>query len=262
MRFAHLSDMHLLERAERIRGRRSLDVRFVSLGRRLDAEDRLAKARAAIAHARAAGAEHFLFTGDLTETGALGQFEVLAELLAECKLRSDEVTLLPGNHDAYASENAWSEALDGPLRPWAKNAASEPGKIVELADAFVLPVDATFHQPVTRSAARLTEELESAIAARLGDPLVVRSRVVVAIHHPPHPRPGPWHWVDGLLGGKRLLALVENAPNVIVAHGHLHQSIDRVHGAARVLGAAATVDGAMPEVFGDARSDQARTRVA
>ena len=99
MRFAHLSDMHLLERTDR----RRFDVRFVSLGRRLDAADRLAKARAAIEHARAAGADHLLFTGDLTETGTLAQFEVLAELLADCNLRDDEVTLLPGNHDAYTS---------------------------------------------------------------------------------------------------------------------------------------------------------------
>jgi len=260
MRFAHLSDMHLLERATAVAGR-GLGVRFVSLGRRLDAEDRLEKARAAIAHARAVGAEHFLFTGDLTETGALGQFEVLAELLAECTLSGDDVTLLPGNHDAYATPTAWRDAIEGPLRPWARNAAADPGKVVELAGAFVLPVDATFHQPVTRSAARFTDEIESALAARLTDPLLAKSRVVVAIHHPPHPRPGPWHWVDGLLGGKRLLALIENAPNVIVAHGHLHKPIDRAHGASRVVGAAATVDGAMPEVFGEA-TERARELVA
>jgi 3',5'-cyclic AMP phosphodiesterase CpdA len=240
--------MHLLERATR--QTRRLDVRFVSLGRRLDAEDRLAKARAAIGHARANGAEHFLFTGDLTETGTLAQFEVLAELLAECNLRADDVTLLPGNHDAYTSPTAWSDALEGPLGPWARNAAGEPGKIVELDGAFVLPVDATFHQPITRSAGRFCEDIESALAARLADPMIARAPVILALHHPPHPRPGPWHWIDGLLGGKRLLALVEHAANVVVAHGHLHKAVSRMHGLARIAGAAATVDGAMPVIFG------------
>jgi len=254
MRFAHLSDLHILEPAER----QGFDVRFVSLGRRLDAEGRLDKARGAIAHARAEGAEHFLFTGDLTETGSPTQFEALASLLAECNLRPDEVTLVPGNHDAYTSPDAWRDALEGPLGPYAKNAARELDKVVDLGDAFVLPIDATFHQPVTRSAARFTEELELALEARLADPALAKAPVVIAIHHPPHSRPGPWHWVDGLLGGKRLLAMIERAENVLVAHGHLHKAQARMHGAARILGAAAIVDGATSLVFGESSFVAAR----
>ncbi len=248
MRIAHLSDLHLLEPTER----QGFDVRFVSLGRRLDAEGRLDKARAAIAHARAEGAEHFLFTGDLTETGSPAQLEALAALLVECKLRPDEVTLVPGNHDAYTAPDAWRDALDGPLRAYARNAARDHGKVVDLGGAFVLPIDATFHQPVTRSAARFTEEIERALAERLADPALTKVPVIIAVHHPPHPRPGPWQWVDGLLGGKRLLALIERTENVLVAHGHLHKPQSRTHGAAKILGAAAIVDGAMPVVFGEA----------
>ena len=243
MRIAHLSDMHLLEPTER----HGFGARFVSLGRRLDAEGRLDKARAAIAHAKASGAEHFLFTGDLTETGSPSQLEALAGLLAECNLRGDDVTLVPGNHDAYTSEHAWRDALEGPLRPWAKS------DVVDLGDTVILPIDATFHQPVTRSAARLTDELERALEARLSDLAFARPNVVVAIHHPPHPRPGPWHWVDGLLGCKRLLAMIEDRENVTVMHGHLHRAQTREHGRARVIGAAAIVDGALPESYGERR---------
>lgn len=243
MRIAHLSDMHLLEPTER----HGFGARFVSLGRRLDAEGRLDKARAAIAHARAAGAEHYLFTGDLTETGTPAQLEALAALLAECNLRDDEVTLVPGNHDAYTSEHAWRDALEGPLRPWKKR------DVVELDDTIILPIDATFHQPITRSAARLTEDLERSLEARLADPALSRTNVIIAIHHPPHPRPGPWHWVDGLLGCKRLLAMIEERENVTVMHGHLHRAQTKEHGLSRVIGAAAIVDGALPEVYGEAR---------
>ncbi len=242
MLIAHLTDMHLLERAER----HGFDVRFVSLGRRLDAEDRLTKARRAIKSAREAGAEHYVFTGDLTETGSAAQFEVLAELLVECGLHPDDVTLVPGNHDAYTTPNGWSDALAGPLRAFARRAAREPGKVTDLGGACVLPVDATFHQPVTRSAARFDEELETALLARLSDPAFTHTPIVIAIHHPPHPRPGPWHWVDGLLGCKRLLAMIEARENVTVLHGHLHKSVERRHGLARVLGNAAIVDDAGP----------------
>jgi Icc protein len=250
MRIAHLSDMHLLEPTER----HGFGARFVSLGRRLDAEGRLGKARAAIAHARTLGAEHFLFTGDLTETGTPAQFEALAALLEESKLRDADVTLVPGNHDAYTSEHAWRDALEGPLRKWAK------GDVVERGDAIILPVDATFHQPITRSAARLTDEIERALETRLADPAFAHARIIIAIHHPPHPRPGPWHWVDGLLGCKRLLAIIERRENVTVMHGHLHRAQTRD----RAIGAAAIVDGALPEVYGAAsasRSPAATPRV-
>ena len=250
MLIAHLSDLHILEEAERPR----FDVRFVSIGRRLDAKDRLEKMRTAIAHARAAGAEHFLFTGDLTETGTPAQLEAFAATLADCGLRGHEVTLVPGNHDAYTSASGWRDALEGPLQRWARNAACEAGKIVDLGDTVVLPLDVTFHQPVTRSAGRLEEEVERAIETRLADPALARRRVIIAVHHPPHPRPGPWQWVDGLLGGKRLLSMIERAPNVTVAHGHLHRHESREHGLARVVGAAAVVDGATPLFFGERRA--------
>jgi Icc protein len=249
MLIAHLSDLHILEPTERPR----FDVRFVSIGRRLDAKDRLEKMRTAITQARAAGAEHFLFTGDLTETGTPAQFEAFATMLDACGLRADEVTLVPGNHDAYTSTSGWRDALEGPLQRWARNAAREPGNVVDLGDTFILPIDVTFHQPVTRSAGRLEEEVESAIQTRLADPTLARGRIVIAVHHPPHPRPGPWQWVDGLLGGKRLLSMIEHAPNVTVAHGHLHRHESREHGLARVVGAAAVVDGAKPIFFGEPR---------
>ncbi|HEY1957924.1 MAG TPA: metallophosphoesterase [Polyangiaceae bacterium] len=245
MRIAHLSDMHLLERTER----HALAARFVSLGRRLDADGRLDKARAAVAHARAAGAGHFLFTGDLTETGTAAQFEALAGFLAECKLRSEDVTLVPGNHDAYTSATGWRDALEGPLRPWARHAALEPGKIVDLGETFILPLDATFHQPVTRSAGRYTDELRVAVERAASD--AAFTRLLIAIHHPPHPRPGPWQWIDGLLGCGQLLDLIAEREHVTVAHGHLHRAATRIHGRARVIGAAAVVDGALPELLGE-----------
>jgi 3',5'-cyclic AMP phosphodiesterase CpdA len=236
---AQLTDLHLLERTER----HALAARFVSLGRRLDAEDRLEKARSSILAAKAAGAQHFVFTGDLTETGTQAQFEVLAELLFACRLHPDDVTLLPGNHDAYTTPTGWRDALEGPLRAFARNAATEPGKVVAREGLWILPVDCTFHQPVTRSAGRFDAETEEALQARLDDP-ACPSAVLIAIHHPPQPRPGPWHWVDGLLGCKRLLAMIESRANVTVLHGHLHKQLDRMHGHARVMGAGAVVDGA------------------
>lgn len=240
MRIAHLSDLHLLEPAQG----RGLGVRFVSLGRPLDPGERFRKTLRAIDVARRAGAEHFVFSGDLTETGTAAQFEALAAALAEARLAPDEVTLVPGNHDAYDAPDGWRRALDGPLRAYAPGAALEPAKVVERRGVMVLPVDGTFYQPVTRSAGRMTRELAAAIEQRLRDPALRAAPVVVAIHHPPHRRPGPWHWVDGLLGCDALLSAIARRPNVTLMHGHLHRAVDRGHGLARVVGAGAVVDGA------------------
>lgn len=240
MRIAHLSDLHLLEPA----ARPGFDVRFVSLGRPLDAGDRARKARRAIDAARREGAEHFVFSGDLTETGSRGQFEAFAELLSDAALKPDEVTLVPGNHDMYDAPDAWTRALDGPLRAFGDGAATvrAPGKVVDRGGVVLLPVDTTFHQPVTRSAGRLTEATATALAARLRDPALRRGPIVVVTHHPPHRRPGPWHWVDGMLGCERLLDLVARCPQGVVLHGHLHKTVDRMHGLSRVVGASAVVD--------------------
>src|SRR6478672_8144755 len=78
LRIAHVSDVHVLE----TRASYGLDVRFLSFGRRLDAQARVRKLVAAIVRARACGAHHTVVTGDLTESGSDAQFEALAEALA------------------------------------------------------------------------------------------------------------------------------------------------------------------------------------
>ncbi len=257
MLIAHLSDLHLLEPADG----RGLGVRFVSLGRPLDAEARMNKALRAVAAARSAGASHFVFSGDLTETGTAEQFEALARMLATARLAPHEVTLVPGNHDAYDGPDGWRRALEGPLQAFAAGAALDPAKIVEREGVCLLPVDATFHQPVTRSAGRFTPELAAGIERRLRDPALQNTPVVVVVHHPPHPRPGPWHWVDGLLGCGALLDAIAPHPNVTVMHGHLHRSVDLVHGLARVVGASAVVDGSSIALY-DVATNRALDLVA
>ena len=74
-RIAHLSDLHLLD--PHPDGSRSygFDVRFVSLGRKLDARARMRKVSRALEAAHRAGVDHVVVSGDLTETGTPQQFE-------------------------------------------------------------------------------------------------------------------------------------------------------------------------------------------
>ena len=244
-RIAHLSDAHILE--PRPAGGRSsyeLGVRFVSLGRPLDAAEREEKLLRAFAAAERAGADHFVVSGDLTETGTDAQFEAFARVLESTMLEASRVTLVPGNHDAYTAADAWSRALAGPLVPWVATSARAPGQVVERGNVCILPIDVSCHQPVTRSAGELTREGAEALERRLSDPALADKAVVIVQHHPPYKRPSAWQWVDGLRGWDVLMTLLERFPNVHLLHGHLHRAADAIvrFGRERIFGAPAVVN--------------------
>ncbi|WP_394826787.1 metallophosphoesterase family protein [Pendulispora albinea] len=243
-RIAHLSDLHLLE--PNPDGSRSygFDVRFVSLGRKLDARERMRKVTRALEAAQRAGVDHVVVSGDLTETGTARQFEAVAEVFHDSRIPPSQVTMVPGNHDAYTAPRAWREALDGPLRAYAETSAHGPGAVVERPGFCILPIDVACHQPVTRSSGELSMLEADALERRLRDPAFSRKAVVVVQHHPPNPHRVPaWQWIDGLRGWARMMKLLEQNPEVQVLHGHLHYAVNRmvVNGRDRIFGAPAVV---------------------
>jgi 3',5'-cyclic-AMP phosphodiesterase len=256
-RIAHLSDSHILDpRPSRTRSGWSMRTRFLSIGRPLDAEGRREKLRRSLETAQRVGAEHFVLSGDLTEIGAPGEYEALAEVLHDSGIEPDRMTLVPGNHDVYSSADAWQWALQGPLAAFARTSAGEPGpgRIVEIAGARLLPLDATFHQPVTRSAGWMTDQAIESIERHAADTSLSRQPVVVVQHHPPFLRKtSALHWLDGLVGASRMMVLLERFRHLWVLHGHLHAIVDRALGCgvSRIRGATAVVDD----------RDEARVRV-
>jgi 3',5'-cyclic AMP phosphodiesterase CpdA len=261
-RIAHVSDIHLLESHSRAATRdRSgwsgagyeLQLRFVSFGRRLDAEDRRERLLRTLAIARRSGARHLVISGDLTELGTEAQFACFADALDEANVSPDEVTLVPGNHDAYTDGRAFARALAGPLAKYAASSATAPGKIVDRGEVAFLPIDATVHQPITRSGGELTNAAADALEERLADPSLRKKALVVVTHHPPYAEgTRVWQWIDALRGGTRLLQMLARFENVSVLHGHLHRAVTRLldGGRNQVCGAAAVVDaeGAQPRV--------------
>ncbi len=245
-RIAHLSDVHMLAaRPGRSRAPYDLSTRFVSIGRRLDPRSRSRKLARAIGAAEKAGASHFVFSGDLTEMGAPEEYEAFAEVLHETKIAPERVTLVPGNHDAYSGADAWKKAMEGPLAAFAPTSASEPGRVVDLGEIALLPLDVALHQPVTRSSGELTADAADALEHRLRDPALRHKALVVVQHHPPYPHAASlWQWIDGLRGWARSMELLGRFPRAHVLHGHLHYAIDRIVtlGRSRVFGAPAVVD--------------------
>jgi 3',5'-cyclic AMP phosphodiesterase CpdA len=238
LRIAHVSDAHVLE--TRPGAAHGLDVRFLSFGRRLDAQGRVKKLVAAIARARVSGADHVVVTGDLTESGSDGQFEALAEALAGANVPPERLTLVPGNHDAYTDGGAWLRALSGPLRRFAPTAAMEPGRVLDLGAALLFPMDVSFPQPLPRAAGLLSASAARALDLRLTDTTRKNKPQLIVQHHPPFPRVvRAWDWVDGLRGGDRMLDMLARHDQMVVLHGHLHSAKDHT---ARIFGAPAVVE--------------------
>jgi len=229
-RIAHLSDVHMLE-ARPSWASHDLSVKFLSLGRTLDGTARARKLKRALAAAERSGADHFVISGDLTEVGTPGEYEAFAAALSDSAIRPDRITLVPGNHDAYSSGDAWKRALEGPLRPFATGAADEPGRVVDRGDVVFLPIDVSCYQSIARSAAELTTANADALERRLRDPGFVQKAVVVVQHHQPfgHAR-SAWQWWDGLRGHARLMDLLGRYRPVTLLHGHLHKVLDRLVG--------------------------------
>lgn len=113
MRIAHLSDVHILDPGA---GTRKAGYRFaaklVSMGRRVDPRPRTERLQRALAHAKKAGAEHVVISGDLTEVGEEVEFRHVAEILESSGFPAESFTLVPGNHDAYTPNDAELRCVD------------------------------------------------------------------------------------------------------------------------------------------------------
>jgi 3',5'-cyclic AMP phosphodiesterase CpdA len=186
LRIAHLSDVHILDpHTRRSAARYRITARAVSLGRAVDPRGRARKLSRALAAAKASGAAHVVITGDLTELGDPNEFEHFASLLDEARMPEGSVTLVPGNHDAYTSADAWRKAMEGPLKRWSSGSALEAGKVVERGDAVFMPFDTSCFQSIARSGGMFTPDAANAVQSRLRDPAFADKAIVLVLHHPP-----------------------------------------------------------------------------
>ena len=224
---AHLSDLHLLERGHaKRRGLARQRLAYLSAGAPLDAEWRIRQAVFAFQTALRVGADHVLVTGDLTEDGDRAQFEVLAEVMQRSGLDPENVTLVPGNHDTYSERDAWSRALEGPLRAFRRT--SLPGAHTELPGAVILPLSTSVEgQWFTRSSGAIRDTDVHAIRCLASRPDLREHAVVVAQHHPPSPRALLLDWIDGVHNAAAERDLLLERTRVHVVHGHVHRELTR-----------------------------------
>jgi 3',5'-cyclic-AMP phosphodiesterase len=218
---AHVTDLHLVERGHRNRtGAEWHRLQILSAGRTIDYASRKEKAVQALRRA-GRNAAHVVVTGDLTEDGVPAQFELLGELLAEAGLEPERVTLVAGNHDLYTDARAFERALQGPLRKYART--SQPGRLLDVGHALVLPIATAVRKPITRSSGVFLPEQARQIAHYASDCRLRGRPLLIAQHHPPLGYRNPiWNYIDGIDNVSGFARLLQAHRHLHVLHGHTH----------------------------------------
>jgi 3',5'-cyclic AMP phosphodiesterase CpdA len=244
-RFAHLSDPHLPLPAVRVRDLLSKRVTgwlsWRYRRRRIHAPEALA---AAVADLHRAAPDHIAVTGDIANISTAAEFRQAAAWLGELG-RPQNVTLVPGNHDAYVPVS-WATSLG----LWGAYMAGDGAPPPTSRDDFPLlrrrgPVAFVgLSTAVPRAPLIATGEVGAAQLARFEAMMrdLRDSCRVVLIHHPPQIGGASRH--KELSDQRAVRETIARVGADLVLHGHIHRTmlgrIESPLGPVPVLGVAST----------------------
>jgi 3',5'-cyclic AMP phosphodiesterase CpdA len=231
MRIAHLSDPHLLSLAgasvRDFLGKRWIGGVNLVVSRARDHQ--VAVFDALVDDINRLGIDHVVCTGDITNVALAGEFRFARDRFDRLALGAAEVTVLPGNHDAYvgagvelfrehfdryhSSDAAW-RLPDG--ESWPLVRVRGEVAIVGVSTSRATPWFTAYGEVGAAQLARLAQVLGD---ARLGE----RFRLLV-IHHPPA---GRWAagWRQGLHDHRALAEVLARTGAELVLHGHEHKDL-------------------------------------
>lgn len=231
-RIAHVSDLHVFS-PRGFEWRRALfNKRVTGYANLLLQRGRVFR-RAyldAVLAAAAAWADHVVVTGDVTNLSLEREFEE-ARALLDLLARSVEVTVVPGNHDAYLpsvhAERRFLRHFGPFLRsdlPELSSATEPPFPSVKLRGPVAIVALSTAHpRPPFVASGWVGASQLAALEATLAHPEVARRTPVVLIHHPPVDGRSRLRVLrDGLVDAGRLRATLAPLARAVVLHGHLH----------------------------------------
>jgi 3',5'-cyclic AMP phosphodiesterase CpdA len=228
---AHLSDPHLgpipLPRLRELAGKRSLGyLNWRSRRRTLHRAEVLDEL---VGDLRASSPDHIAVTGDLINIALAAEFAP-ARAWLERLGKPDQVTLVPGNHDAYVGATAdyahrvWREYMRGDdstaqQDPFPFVRRRGPAALIGLSSAVPrAPFMAT-----GRLGAKQLARFDTVLRELRGEPLFR----IVLIHHPPVG--GQWH--KRLIDAEGFRAVLARHGADLVLHGHDHaHSLVWLHG--------------------------------
>lgn len=242
MRVAHCSDLHLLSHD----GARWLELankRWIGAMNLLSSRSRHYHVRAfeaMVDDLNAQRFDHVLCTGDVTNLALRREFEFARGKFERLALGPANVTVIPGNHDAYVAEGVPLFAeLFGPYATsdegWAWTAADREGPGDDLhwpivrvrGELALIGLSTSRATPWFTAYGRVGAGQLARLRRVLADERLRGKLRLIGIHHPPAGRRAQSR-VRGLRDHAAFAAVIAEAGAELIVHGHEHRDMHEV----------------------------------
>jgi 3',5'-cyclic AMP phosphodiesterase CpdA len=229
---AHLSDLHLSS-LRGVRPRELMDKRilgYLSWRHRRRREHRSDVLDALRADLHAEHPHHIAVTGDLTHIGLPQEFRQAADWLARLG-PSQDVTVVPGNHDAYVREPwqrtfaQWSEYMRSDDAGTAGNASEGDAPFPSLRvrqHIALIGLSTALPSAPFLATGRLGERQLARLEQLLAQTGAAGLFRIVLLHHPPGRHTVRWR--KSLRDGAALRDILARQGAELTLHGHAHFS--------------------------------------
>ncbi|MBX2810359.1 MAG: metallophosphoesterase [Myxococcales bacterium] len=196
-------------------------------GRRRHFADAGARIQSLLTDVDLQSVDHAICSGDITQMARTSEFEGVAQLFGDRRLRPDRFTVIPGNHDRYTPRSVtedrfarWFGALASPLGiyPYLKWIANKRIALILL--------DVSRATGIGDSSGLCGAHQLRVLATILGSQELASACTILVLHYgffrangePDRPR-------HGLRDYRELLSVVRARRGLVnlVLHGHLHQ---------------------------------------
>jgi 3',5'-cyclic AMP phosphodiesterase CpdA len=171
--------------------------------------------------------DHLVISGDVTNLSLRPEFELVKQTLDRCCFAREQVTIVPGNHDAYTYPNLLTHDFERHLEDYLETdlvVGTGRYPLVHLRDEVaIVALSSARPSPPTMAVGSLgSQQLEAVERALCHPDLRQRFRLIV-VHHPPHGENVHWH--QRLIDADGLRAVIERAGAELIVHGHLHREL-------------------------------------
>lgn len=167
--------------------------------------------------------QHLLVTGDLTQLGTPEEFALAREALGPLLVRgTEQVTIVPGNHDRYVPEPPGAGAFEAQFGAFAVQGDLRTRRLTE--HWWLAAWDSAVPAPWDSAAGRVRPETLAATESWLAG-LPAGAQVIVANHYPvffpPH---HPYRATHDLRNQAAVRDWLLSQPVRLYLHGHIHQN--------------------------------------
>jgi 3',5'-cyclic AMP phosphodiesterase CpdA len=238
VRIAHLSDLHLLslEGAVPFRLLNKRLTGYLNIRFHRKSVHRPFAVKAAARAIRRMGIDQVVITGDVSNLALENEFRLVSTFLADdLGLPPEQVSLVPGNHDAYTGGAHRSRRFARSFATYLRSDLADlspPGEVFPYVHlrgpAAIIGLSTAVPRPPLVASGQLGQEQLLALERILAHPEVRDRTPVILQHHPVHNGSSRVKRIlEGLADAEEEVRILGRLSRGLVLHGHLHRRIHR-----------------------------------